>query len=118
MQANDRIRIETVTKTPTATNPSGTAVASSVTRWADTITITPAQAVQRYGVELDQVLRYEFRFYDTPTITLKNTRFVWVSNGHANYLKRYRMIGSPINIDGMRRITSVCVEFTGETADA
>ena len=117
MQANERIRIETVTKTPSAMNPSGTSVASSVTRWADAITMTAAQALKRYGCELDAQVIYEFRFYDTPTITLRNSQFVWMSSGHDNYLKRYRIVGNPLNQDMVGRVTTVLVEETGEVAD-
>jgi len=117
MQANERIRIETVTKTPTAMNPSGASVSSSETRWADAITMTAA-AKQRYGAELDAQVVYELRFYDTPTITLRNSQFVWMSSGHANYLKRYRIVGNPLQLDGVGRVSSVLVEETGEVADA
>ena len=113
MQANERIRIEAVTKTPSAMNPSGVTVASSVTRWADAITMTAADALARYGVELDAQVVYEFRFFDTPTITLRNSQFVWMSSGHDNYLKRYRIVGNPLQLDGVGRVTSVLVEETG-----
>lgn len=118
MAADDRIRIETLTKTPTATNPSGVSVSSSDTRWCEAVVISPAAAVQRYGVELDKVLRYEFRFFDRPTITLKNTRFVWMSDDHPNELKIYRLISTAINVDGVGERTTVLVEETGETASS
>ncbi|HUT86646.1 MAG TPA: hypothetical protein VMX15_00980 [Candidatus Heimdallarchaeota archaeon] len=114
----ERIRIETGSRTETATSNMGAwKTGSSVTRWCECVPITPAQAVNRYDVPFDKQLMYEFRFFDKPTITLRNTRFVWVTNGHANCLKVYWPRSTPINIDGEGRRTSVLAEETEETVD-
>jgi len=67
-------------------------------------------AVQRYQIELDAVVRKEFRFYDKPTITLGGSRFVWYTNGSDDYLKIYWPKSSPVNADGESRMTTVLVE--------
>ena len=111
MNANQRIRIDTGTRTTTATSPQGTWVtASSDTRWCEVSSISPAMAVQRYQIELDAVVRKEFRFYDKPTITLGGSRFVWFTNGSDDYLKIYWPKSSPVNADGESRMTTVLVE--------
>jgi len=111
MNADQRIRIDTGTRTTTATSPQGTWVtASSDTRWCEVSSISPAMAVQRYQIELDAVVRKEFRFYDKPTITLGGSRFVWYTNGSDDYLKIYWPKSSPVNADGESRMTTVLVE--------
>jgi len=111
MNANQRVRIDTGTRTSTATSPLGAWVtASSDTRWCEVSSISPAMAVQRYDIELDAVVRKEFRFYDKPTITLGGTRFVWFTNGSDDYLKIYWPKSSPVNADGEGIITTVLVE--------
>jgi len=111
MNAKDRVRIDTGTRTSTATSPLGAWVtASSDTRWCEVASISPAMAVQRYNIELDAVVRKEFRFYDKPTITLGGTRFVWFTNGSDDYLKIYWPKSSPVNADGEGTVTTVLVE--------
>ena len=111
MNAKDRVRIDTGTRTSTATSPMGAwATASSDTRWCEVSSISPAMAVQRYDIELDAVVRKEFRFYDRPSITLGGSRFVWKTDGHPNELKIYWPKSSPLNADGEGTITTVLVE--------
>jgi len=111
MNAKDRVRIDTGTRTSTATSPRGAWVtASSDTRWCEVSSISPAMAVQRYDIELDAVVRKEFRFYDRPSITLGGSRFVWKTDGHPNELKIYWPKSSPLNADGEGTITTVLVE--------
>ena len=119
MNANQRIRIDTGTRTSTATSPLGAWVtASSDTRWCESADISPAMAVQRYDIELDAVVRKELRFYDRPTITLGGTRFVWLTNGHPDYLKIYWPKSSPVNADGEGTVTTVLVEEDREKETA
>lgn len=113
----ERIRIETITRTRSSTNPNGSiSVASSEVRYCTAVVLSPAQAVQRYGCELDGVVRYEFRFNGRPTITMKSSRFVWMTNGSPNYLKYYEPKSSPINLGGKSGHTVLLVEETGESA--
>ena len=108
---DQRIRIDTGDRTSTVTSPSGAwSTDSSETRWCEAVVISPAQAVQRYNVPFDKKLMYEFRFRDRPTITLRHTRFVWVTDGHPNELKIYWPRSTPINVDGEGCVTSVLVE--------
>jgi len=117
---DQRIRIETGSRTATATSPTGAWSSSSTeTRWAEAVVISPAQAVNRYQIPFDDKLMWEFRFNDEPSISLGNTRFVWVTNGHPNNLKIYWPRSTPINVDGEGRVTTVLVEEdTEETANA
>ena len=119
MNANQRIRIDTRTRTTTATSPLGAWVTSSSdTRWCEVSSVSPAMAKQRYGLELDAVVRKEFRFYDKPTITLGGSRFVWYTNGSDDYLKIYWPKSSAVNADGESRITTVLVEEDREEETA
>lgn len=117
---DQRIRIETGNRTATATNPSGTwSTNATETRWAEAAVISPAKAVTRYDVAFDKQLMWEFRFRDRPSISLRNTRFVWVTNGHDNNLKIYWPRSAPINPDGKGLVTTILVEEdTEETANA
>jgi len=117
MNADQRVRINTGSSAPQAAGGTAWTTASTETRWCQIVSITPAQAVQRYGCELDAVIRFEFRFYDRPTITMRGTQFVWVTDGHPNKLKVYKPRSSPVNVDGVGAVTSLLVEDTGETAD-
>ena len=118
MSADQRIRINTGANVPGGPGGTTWTVSSTETRWCDPISISPAQAVQRYGCELDAQIRYEFRFFDRPTIGLGTTQFVLVTDGHPNELKIYKPISSPTNVDGVGVVTSVLVEDTGEVASA
>ena len=120
MSADQRIRINTGANVAAAAGGTvwTTSAPLTVTRWCETISISPAQAVQRYGCELDAQIRYEFRFFDRPTIGLGTTQFVWVTDGHPNELKIYKPISSPTNVDGVGVVTSLLVEDTGEVASA
>ena len=109
-----RIRIETGSYAPSAGGGTTWTTTATETRWANAITIT-AEARSRYQ-SIDAVVEYEFRFRDRPTITLKGTRFVWVTNGHPNYLKRYGIAAPPTQEDGEGRYTNVLVSDTGEVA--
>lgn len=117
MSADQRIRIETGADVAQAAGGVAWTTASSETRWCETVAVSPAQAVQRYGCELDAQIRYEFRFFDRPTIGLGTSRFVWVTDGHPNELKIYKPRSSPTNVDGIGAATSLLVEDTGEVAD-
>ena len=116
MSADQRIRIETGANVAAAAGGTVWTTASSETRWCETVSISPAQAVQRYGCELDAQIRYEFRFFDRPTIGLGTSRFVWVTNGHPNELKIYKPRSSPVNVDSVGAVTSLLVEDTEEVA--
>jgi len=115
----DRIRIETLTRTRSATNPNGTiTVASTDTRYCTVVPISPAQAVQRYDCELDGKVLYELRFHGRPTASLKSSRFVNTTNGSPSYLKYYEPKSSPVNLGGKAGYTVLLVEETGEVASA
>ena len=118
MSADQRIRINTGADVTAAAGGTVWTTASTETRWCETVSISPAQAVQRYGCELDAQIRYEFRFFDRPTIGLGTTQFVWVTNGHPNRLKIYKPVSSPVNVDAVGCVTSLLVEDTGEVASA
>ena len=118
MSADQRIRINTGVNVAAAAGGTVWTTSSTETRWCETVSITPAQAVQRYGCELDAQIRYEFRFFDRPTIGLGTTQFVWVTDGHPNALKIYKPVSSPVNVDSVGAVTSLLVEDTGEVASA
>jgi len=115
MNADQRIRIDTGKDTPQAAGGVAWATSATETRWCEAVSISPAQAVSRYGCELDAVIRYEFRFYDRPTIGLGTSRFVWATDGHPNEGKIYKPRSSPVNADGQGIATTLLVEDTGET---
>jgi len=115
MNANQRMRIDTGAYTPQAAGGVAWATSSTETRWCEVASISPAQAVQRYDCELDEVIRYEFRFYGRPTIGLGTSRFVWATDGHPNEGKIYKAKSSPVNADGQGIVTTLLVEDTGET---
>ena len=117
MSADQRIRINTGANVTAAAGGTVWTTSSTETRWCDPISISPAQAVSRYGCELDAQIRYELRFFDRPTIGLGTTQFVWVTDGHPNELKIYKPRSSPVNIDSTGAVTSLLVEDTGEVAD-
>jgi len=114
MNATQRIRIDTGAYTPQAAGGVAWTTSSTETRWCEVASISPAQAVQRYNCELDAVVRFEFRFYDRPTIGLGTTRFVWATDGHPNERQIYKPRSSPVNADGQGIMTTLLVEFTGE----
>jgi len=118
MSADQRIRINTGANVTAAAGGTVWTTSATETRWCETVSITPAQAVQRYGCELDAQIRYEFRFNDRPTIGLGTSQFVWVTDGHPNALKIYKPISSPVNVDSVGAVTSLLVEDTGEVASA
>jgi len=115
MNANQRIRIDTGGRVESDTSNVGAWVtASTETRWCEASVIAPAQAIARYDVAIDKELMYEFRFYDRPTITMRDTRFVWVTDGNPNELKIYWPKSTPINADGEGRVTTVLVTEDNE----
>jgi len=114
MNADQRIRIDTGKDTPQAAGGIAWVTSSTETRWCEVASINPAQAVARYGCELDAVIRYEFRFYDRPTIGLGTSRFVWETDGHPNEGKIYKPTSSAVNADGQGVATTLLVEYTGE----
>jgi len=111
-----RIRIETGSKAPAAAGGTVWSTSSTDTRWANVIVKT-VEAQSRYQ-SIDGVVDYEFVFRGRPTIALGTTRFVWITDGHPNKLRRYRPAAPPKNVDMHGRWTSVLVTDTGETADA
>jgi len=110
-----RIRIETGSKTPQASGGTAWETSSTITRWAEAITVT-ADARERYQ-SIDRVVEYEFRFRSRPTITMQGTRFVWMTDGHPNKLKIYTPAAPSTQADGVGRYTNVLVSDTGEVAD-
>lgn len=115
MSEEQRIRIETGLKTPASSGGSAWSTTSSVTRWAEVILIS-AIARERYQ-SIDKQVDYEFRFNDRQTITMRKTRFVWVTNGHPNNLKIYYPAAPAENVDGEGRMTTVLVTESTEVAD-
>ena len=101
MAANQRIRINTGANVSLPAGGTAWTTSSTETRWCEVVSITPAQAVQRYGCELDAVIRYVFLFFDRPTIGLGTSQFVWVTDGHPNELKIYKPRSSPVNVDAV-----------------
>ena len=110
------IRIETGSKATKGTGGSAWTPASSITRWAEVVSITAA-ARERYQ-SIDKVIEFQFRFRGTPTITMQGTRFVWMSDGHPNKLKIYLPAAPAENGDGVGQYTTVLVGATGKVADA
>jgi len=110
----ERIRIETGSKPPQSAGGTKWVTTSTVTRWAEAVLVT-AEALSRYQ-SIDAKVTHEFRFRDRPTITMKTTRFVWMSDGHPNKLKVYYPAAPAENVDGIGRYTSVLVVDSGEVA--
>ena len=111
----ERIRIETLTKGQSAAGGRTTTTSSSETWWAEWICF-PAETRARYQ-SVDKEVTGELRFRGSPTIGMRNTRFVWVTKGHPWYLKVLWPATASDNIDGTGRLTSVVVVDRGETAD-
>ncbi len=116
MAFDQRIRIETGSKTPQPGGGTKWATTSSTVLWAEAITVS-AEARPRYQ-SIDGVLSYLFRFRARPTITMKGSRFVWVTDGHPNHHKIYYPAAPSENIDGQGRFTSILVADSGEVASA
>jgi hypothetical protein len=110
-----RIRVETGRKTPQAAGGSAWTTTATETLWTEVILIT-AVASERYQ-SIDKKIDYEFRFRGRPSITMRNTRFVWVTKGHPNRLKIYHPASAPENVDGVGRETSILVTESEEMAD-
>ena len=111
-----RIRIETGTYAPDAGGGIGWTTTATQTLWADVVLVS-AEAQDRYQ-SVDKQIDYKFTFRGTPTISMKGTRFVWVSKGHPNKLKIYLPAAPPENTDQLGEETSVYVTDTGEVASA
>jgi len=109
-----RIRIETGTYAPDAGGGIAWTTTATQTRWADTVLVS-AEAQERYQ-SIDKQIDYKFTFRGTPTITMKGTRFVWVTKGHPNRLKIYLPAAPAENTDQLGEETSVLVTDTGEVA--
>jgi hypothetical protein len=113
----ERIRIETGTKATQAAG--GTKWTTTLTnlRWAEAIPV-PTERAERYQ-SVDGKVDYEFHFHDWPTVTMANSRFVWMTNGHPNALKVFYPVKPPTKVAGQRRKMIVLVrEAQGETGDA
>jgi len=108
---DQRIRIDTGARTTTATNPFGTwATTATDTRWCEAIPITPAEAVERYQVPFDEKVMWELRFQSRPTMSIRDSRFVWATNGHPKRTTILWPRSAPINVDGQGRVTTILVE--------
>ena len=111
-----RIRIETGTYAPDSGGGITWTTTATETLWTDTVLIA-AEAQERYQ-SIDKQIDYKFKFRGRPTITMKGTRFVWVSKGHPNRLKIYLPAAPAENTDQLGEETSVLVSDTGEVASA
>ena len=109
-----RERIDIQTNTPTQTSTGTTDSWASDVRWCDVRYLTAQQAIQRYGAELDKRVIDEFWFRGRPTISMRNTRFVWKTDGSPNENDVYQPRSSKTNVDGEGRWTIVTVEFKEE----
>ena len=109
-----RIRVETGTYAPDAGGGIGWTTTATQTKWADVVLVS-AEAQDRYQ-SIDKQIDYKFTFRGTPTISMKGTRFVWVTKGHPNRLKIYLPATPPENTDQLGEETSVYVTDTGEVA--
>ena len=110
-----RIRIETGSYAPDAGGGIGWTTTATETRWAEVVLVS-AEAKERYQ-SLDKQVDYKFTFRGTPTISMKGTRFVWVTKGHPNKFKIFLPAAPPENTDQEGEWTSVYVTDTGERAD-
>lgn len=111
-----RIRVETGRKLPASPGGSPWATTATETLWADAIVVN-ARAIERYQCPADVKVDYEFVFRGRPTITMRYTRFVWLTKGHPNRLKIYYPASPAKNVDGTGRETGLLVTESEETAD-
>jgi len=109
-----RIRVETGTYSPDAGGGIAWTTTATQTLWTDVVLVS-AEVQERYQ-SIDKEIAYKFTFRGTPTISMKGTRFVWVSKGHSNRLKIYLPAAPAENTDQLGEETSVLVTDTGEVA--
>ncbi len=113
---SERIRVETGTKATTGIGGTTWVTTSTDTRWATCVLVSSSDA-EKYQ-SIDGRLDFEFRFLDWPTVTMANTRFVWLTDGHPNYLKIYYPVKPPEKYERERRKMVVLVRDSGEVASA
>jgi hypothetical protein len=112
----ERIRIETGSKVTTGAGGTTWTTTATDVRWCKAKVIS-SEAAERYQ-SVDGRLDYEFEFRDWPTVTMANSRFVWVTNGHPNALKVFYPVKPPTKLEGQRRRMVVLVRESTETGTA
>jgi hypothetical protein len=112
----ERIRIETGSKTSTGVGGTTWVTTSSEERWCSCRQVSSTEA-EKYQ-SIDGKVDYEFGFLDWPTVTMQSSRFVWVTNGHPLYLRIYYPVRPPERRDSDRRAMKILVRDSGEVASA
>lgn len=100
----DKVRIETIEKSPGTIGPGVETVSTFETVWCDVAVLSTKARMeyQKQGITVSHRLQMR----DEPTISFKDTRFVWITNGDTVL----HPVEGPINLDGVGRMTTILVK--------